>query len=155
MQAKPSFRRKGSPVLVLSLVIVITILITASTFFFIRKAAPGPDNIPVDPPVFVGRDDNGNGNMGSSVLTDYGYDYSDFYTPKYAASYEFAGKDTRYKEVCVIDPKVLFGTAEQPADERNRLFFNNVYPTWITFGYLSTDSYQDMGCTIMKKSPLR
>lgn len=153
MQAKPSFRRKGSPVLVLSLVIVITILITASTFFFIRKAAPGPDNIPVDPPVFVGRDDNGNGNMGSSVLTDYGYDYSDFYTPKYAASYEFAGKDTRYKEVCVIDPKALFGTAEQPADERNRLFFNNVYPTWITFGYLNTDSYQDMGCTIMYAGP--
>ena len=153
MQAKPTVRSKGNPVLILSLVIVITILITAGTFFFIRNAATGPDNIPVDPPVFVGGDDSGKGNSGSDILADYGYDYSDFYTPKYIASYEQPGDSARYNELCVIAPEALFGTAEQPADERKKLFYSSVYPTWITLGYMNTDSYQDLGYTIMYADP--
>ena len=153
MQAKPAVRSKGSPVLILSLVIFITLCITAGTFFFIRKAAPGPDNIPIDPPVFVGGDDSGKGNSGSDILADYGYDYSDFYTPKYIASCEQPGDSDRYNELCVIDPEALFGTADQPADERKRLFYSSVYPTWITLGYMSTDSYRDFGYTIMYADP--
>ena len=153
MQAKPAVRSKGSPVLILSLVIFITLCITAGTFFFIRKAAPGPDNIPIDPPVFVGGDDSGKGNSGSDILADYGYDYSDFYTPKYIASCEQPGDSARYNELCVIAPEALFGTAEQPADERKKLFYSSVYPTWITLGYMNTDSYQDLGYTIMYADP--
>ena len=152
MQARPAIRGKKSPILILSLVIAITILITTGTFFFVRKAVSDP-GIPVDPPVFVGGDEDGKTNTGGNVLADYGNDYSDFYTPKYIASYDLPGDDARYNELCVIDPKALFGTADQPADERNRLFFSTVYPTWITLGYMNTDSYQDLGYTIMYADP--
>ena len=152
MQARPAIRGKKSPILILSLVIAITILITTGTFFFVRKAVSDP-GIPVDPPVFVGGDEDGKTNTGGNVLADYGNDYSDFYTPKYIASYDLPGDDARYNELCVIDPKALFGTADQPADERNRLFFSTVYPTWITLGYMNTDSYQDLGYTIMYAEP--
>ncbi|MER2027467.1 MAG: hypothetical protein ABS874_09570, partial [Lachnospiraceae bacterium] len=152
MQARPAVRGKGSPILILSLVIAITVLITTGAFFFVRKAVSDP-GIPVDPPVFAGGGENGNANTGSDVLTDYGNDYSDFYTPKYIASYDLPGDDAQYSELCVIDPKALFGTAEQPADERKRLFFSSVYPTWITLGYMNTDSYQDLGYTIMYADP--
>ena len=153
MQARPAIRGKKSPILILSLVIAITILITTGTFFFVRKAVSGPDGIPVDPPVFVGGDKDEKPNTGSSIPADCGYDYSDFYTPKYIASYDLPGDGARYNELCVIDPKALFGTAGQPADERNRLFFSTVYPTWITLGYMNTDSYQDLGYTIMYADP--
>ena len=152
MQARPAIRGKKSPILILSLVIAITILITTGTFFFVRKAVSDP-GIPVDPPVFVGGDEDGKTNTGGNVLADYGNDYSDFYTPKYITSYDLPGDDARYNELCVIDPKALFGTADQPADERNRLFFSTVYPTWITLGYMNTDSYQDLGYTIMYAEP--
>ena len=152
MQAKPALRRKSLfPVLFLT--IAVSILITAGTFFFIRKSMPGSDIIPPEPPVFIGGDENGKGNTGSNVLADYGNDYGDFYTSKYIASYDLPGDDAQYNELCVIDPKSLFGTAEQPADERNRLFFSTVYPTWITLGYMNTDSYQDLGYTIMYADP--
>ena len=152
MQAKPALRRKSLfPVLFLT--IAVSILITAGTFFFIRKSMPGSDIIPPEPPVFIGSDENGKGNTGSNVLADYGNDYSDFYTSKYIASYDLPGDDARYNELCVIDPKSLFGTAEQPADERKKLFFSTVYPTWITLGYMNTDSYQDLGYTIMYADP--
>lgn len=153
MQARPAVRSKGSPILILALVIAITVLITTGTFFFVRKAVSGPDGIPVDPPVFVGGDKDEKPNTGSSIPADCGYDYSDFYTPKYIASYELPGDNAQYNELCVIDPKALFGTAEQPADERNRLFFSSVYPTWITLGYMNTDSFQDLGYTIMYADP--
>lgn len=153
MQARPAVRGKGSPILILSLVIAITILITTGAFFFVRKEVSGPGGIPVDPPVFVGGDKDGKANTGSSIPADCGYDYSDFYTPKYIASYDLPGDDAQYNELCVIDPKALFGTAEQPADERKRLFFSSVYPTWITLGYMNTDSYQDLGYTIMYADP--
>ena len=153
MQARPAVRSKGSPILILALVIAITVLITTGTFFFVRKAVSGPDGIPVDPTVFVGGDKDEKPNTGSSIPADCGYDYSDFYTPKYIASYELPGDNAQYNELCVIDPKALFGTAEQPADERNRLFFSSVYPTWITLGYMNTDSYQDLGYTIMYAEP--
>ncbi|MCR5811471.1 MAG: hypothetical protein K6G34_08855 [Lachnospiraceae bacterium] len=152
MQAKPALRRK-SLFLVLFLTIAVSILITAGTFFFIRKSMPGSDIIPPEPPIFIGGDENGKENAGSNVLADYGNDYSDFYTPKYIASYELPGDDAQYNELCVIDPKSLFGTSEQPADERKRLFFSTVYPTWITLGYMNTDSYQDLGYTIMYADP--
>ena len=152
MQAGPALRRK-SLFLVFFLTIAVSILITAGTFFFIRKSMPGSDTIPPEVPVFIGGDENGKENTGSDVLADYGDDYSDFYTPKYITSRDLPGDGARYNELCVIDPKALFGTAEQPADERNRLFFSSVYPTWITLGYMNTDSYQDLGYTIMYAEP--
>lgn len=152
MQAGPALRRK-SLFLVFFLTIAVSILITAGTFFFIRKSMPGSDSILPELPVFIGGDENGKENTESDVLAVYGDDYSDFYTPKYIASYDLPGDGARYNELCVIDPKALFGTAEQPADERNRLFFSTVYPTWTTLGYMNTDSYQDLGYTIMYANP--
>ena len=78
MQARPAVRSKGSPILILALVIAITVLITTGTFFFVRKAVSGPDGIPVDPTVFVGGDKDEKPNTGSSIPADCGYDYSDF-----------------------------------------------------------------------------
>ena len=152
MQAGPALRRK-SLFLVFFLTIAVSILITAGTFFFIRKSMPGSDTIPPEVPVFIGGDENGKENTGSDVLADYGDDYSDFYTPKYITSRDLPGDGARYNELCVIDPKALFGTAEHPADDRNRLFFSTVYPAWITLGYMNTDSYQDLGYTIMYADP--
>lgn len=152
MQAVPALRRK-SLFLVFFLTIAVSILITAGTFFFIRKSMPGSDTIPPEVPVFIGGDENGKENTGSDVLADYGDDYSDFYTPKYITSRDLPGDGARYNELCVIDPKALFGTAEHPADDRNRLFFSTVYPAWITLGYMNTDSYQDLGYTIMYADP--
>ena len=152
MQAGPALRRK-SLFLVFFLTIAVSILITAGTFFFIRKSMPGSDTIPPEVPVFIGGDENGKENTGSDVLADYGDDYSDFYTPKYLTSRDLPGDGARYNELCVIDPKALFGTAEHPADDRNRLFFSTVYPAWITLGYMNTDSYQDLGYTIMYADP--
>ena len=152
MQAGPALRRK-SLFLVFFLTIAVSILITAGTFFFIRKSMPGSDTIPPEVPVFIGGDENGKENTGSDVLADYGDDYSDFYTPKYITSRDLPGDGARYNELCVIDPKALFGTAEHPADDRNRLFFSTVYPAWITLGYMNTDSYQDLGYTIMYAEP--
>ena len=152
MQAGPALRRK-SLFLVFFLTIAVSILITAGTFFFIRKSMPGSDTIPPEVPVFIGGDENGKENTGSDVLADYGDDYSDFYTPKYITSRDLPGDGARYNELCVIDPKSLFGTAEHPADDRNRLFFSTVYPAWITLGYMNTDSYQDLGYTIMYADP--
>ena len=152
MQAGPALRRK-SLFLVFFLTIAVSILITAGTFFFIRKSMPGSDTIPPEVPVFIGGDENGKENTGSDVLADYGDDYSDFYTPKYITSRDLPGDGARYNELCVIDPKALFGTSEHPADDRNRLFFSTVYPAWITLGYMNTDSYQDLGYTIMYADP--
>ena len=152
MQAGPALRRK-SLFLVLFLTIAVSILITAGTYIFIRKSMPGSDTIPPEVPVFIGGDENGKENIGSDVLADYGDDYSDFYTPKYITSRDLPGDGARYNELCVIDPKALFGTAEHPADDRNRLFFSTVYPAWITLGYMNTDSYQDLGYTIMYADP--
>ncbi len=152
MQAGPALRRK-SLFLVLFLTIAVSILITAGTYIFIRKSMPGSDTIPPEVPVFIGGDENGKENTGSDVLADYGDDYSDFYTPKYITSRDLPGDGARYNELCVIDPKALFGTAEHPADDRNRLFFSTVYPAWITLGYMNTDSYQDLGYTIMYADP--
>ena len=152
MQAKPALRRK-SLFLVLFLTIAVSILITAGTYIFIRKSMPGSDSIPPEIPVFIGGDEDGKENTGSDVLTDFGDDFSDFYTPKCIVSCKLPGDNSQYKEVCVIDPKFLFGTAGQPADERYKLFYSSVYPAWITLGYMNTDSYQDCGYTVMYADP--
>ncbi len=77
-------------------------------------------------------DDYENPYPDGQVLTDFGSRFSDFYAPKYIASYEIRPSDEdvpdesgaagttgtqaprRYQELCVIDPAPFIGTSDEP-----------------------------------------
>ena len=73
-------------------------------------------------------DDHINSYPDGQILTEFGYDYSDFYSPKYIASYGDEMIDTsdhKYQELCVIDSEPIIGTGHDPINPQNNWWMNS------------------------------
>ena len=158
---KREARRKSNsvPVFALMITVILTLLTIMATFFFINRVSGDPDTGgSAGQDIFIGIDDGkddggGEDSGGNAVLTEFGYDYSDFYSSKYIASYEDPGDGGKYQELCAINPEAFFGTPSRPASSSKKLYYSDVQPTWITLGYVNTDSYLNCGYTIMYADP--
>ena len=107
-----------------------------------------------------GDDDITNPYPDGQILTQFGYDYSDFYTPKYIASYDSKWIDTsdhKYQELCVIDSEPLIGTGHNPVDP-GKNWWANSESTSHTLGYYDDNDFFSYGFTVryadsMEKDP--
>ena len=107
-----------------------------------------------------GNDDITNPYPDGQILTQFGYDYSDFYTPKYIASYDSKWIDTsdhKYQELCVIDSEPLIGTGHNPVDP-GKNWWANSESTSHTLGYYDDNDFFSYGFTVryadsMEKDP--
>lgn len=154
----PNFQKAGKrSILAMFLLTAITAcVITVASFFIIRTDffRNNPD-FPDLPGYFFGGDDDDyeNAYPDGHILTEYGYDYSDIYTPKYIASYENSGDaaspEHKYQELCVVDMESYAGTPDAPGSPD--LLISDSDPTHFCLVSNSRQWFSDLsrGFTIM------
>ena len=101
--------------------------------------------------IFHGGDQSGqysNPYPDGTVLTEFGFDYADFYTSKYICSYEDTSASShKYQELCVVDNNELVGTSDSPKNS-DRLYSNHVEHMQYTLHYYLGGSYLPCGFTV-------
>ncbi len=169
--ARPKARILPTLFRIFAIIIIMNILISAVSYVLLRRpftnkpGNSGPGNItpPSIEDITIPNIEDILGTAGNyenpypdgTVLTQFGEDFSDFYTPKYIASYyldpedgDSGYKEHKYQELCVIDTGAYFGTADEPLSPGKHLW-SDAGPTSCSIGHYLDSSLLNCGLTVM------